>query len=110
MLWDYNRLHIKPSTKMGASKVKGDIEKNEMRDFGNDVRKFNSRFEDTRRSIIYEEGEDYNECFRQRFRAYLNCDNEEFKEVVEKGHRKWIQNKLPIDYSFEDLIKIGRVT
>ena len=61
MLWDYNRLHIKPSTKMGASKVKGDIEKNEMRDFGNDVRKFNSRFEDTRRSIIYEEGEDYNE-------------------------------------------------
>ena len=75
---------------MGASKRKGDIEKKEERDFENDVSKFNTWFEDTRRYIIGEEGEDYNEYFRQLFRTYLNCDSKEFKKVFEKEHRKWI--------------------
>ena len=95
---------------MGTSKLKGDIEKKEMRDFGNDVSKFNTWLEDTRRSIIGEEGEGYNKYLRQLFRAYLNCENKEFKKAVEEEYRKWIQNKLPIDYSFEDLIELRRVT
>ena len=57
MLWDYIRRRIKPSTRVEASKLKGNIEKKEVRDFGNGVSKYNTWFEDTRRSIIYEEGE-----------------------------------------------------
>ena len=59
ILWDYIRHSIKLSTRVGASKLKSDIEKKEERDFGNDVSKFNTWFEDTRRYIIGEEGEDY---------------------------------------------------
>ena len=64
ILWDYIRRRIKPSTRVGTSKLKGDIEKKEMRDFGNDVSKFNTWLEDTRRSIIGEEGEGYNKYVR----------------------------------------------
>ena len=75
---------------MGASKLKGDIEKKEERDFENDMSKFNTWFEDTRRYIIGEEGEDYNEYLRQLFLIYINCDRKEFKKVFEEEHRKWI--------------------
>ena len=64
MLWDYIRRRIKPSTRVGASKLKRDIEKKEVRDFGNDVSKYNMWFEDAKRSIIGEEGEGYNEYLR----------------------------------------------
>ena len=94
MLWDYIRRRIKTSTWVRASKLKGDIEKKEVRDFGNGVSKYNTWFEDTRRSIICKEGEGYNKYLRQLFRAYLNCENKEFKKAVKEEHRKWIQNKL----------------
>ena len=110
MLWDYIRRRIKSSTRVGTSKLKVDIEKKEVRDFGNDVSKYNMWFEDAKRSIIGDEGEGYNEYLRQLFRTYLNCENKEFKKAVEEEHRKWIQNKLPTDYSFEDLIELRRVT
>ena len=36
--------------------------------------------------------------------------NEEFQESVKEEERKWIQDKLKPDYSFTNLIELGRVT
>ena len=109
-LWYFIRARVKPSTKVGASKLKERIEKKELRDFDDDVTKFNTWFTDTRTSIRREEGEGYNEYLRQLFRAYLGCDNDKFKVAVEEEQRAWIQGKLSDDYSHEHLMDLGRVT
>ena len=95
---------------MGASRLKEDIESKALTSFGNDVAKYNTWFEDTRRAIIAEEGEGYNEYTRMLFKAYETSTNEEFQESVKEEERKWIQDKLKPDYSFTDLIELGRVT
>ena len=110
MLWDFIRRRVKPSTKVGASKLKEEIESKKLTVFNNDVAKYNTWFEDTRRAIIAEEGEGYNEYTRMLFKAYKSSTNVEFKESVKEEERKWIQDKLKADYSFVDLLELGRVT
>ena len=110
MLWDFIRRRVKPSTKVGASKLKEEIESKKLTAFNNDVAKYNTWFEDTRRAIIAEEGEGYNEYTRMLFKAYKSSTNVEFKESVKEEERKWIQDKLKADYSFVDLLELGRVT
>ena len=110
LLWDFLRRTIKPSTKVGASKLKADIEKCVLSTHENNVTKFNSWFEDTRLEIIAEEGEGYNEYLRQLFRAYLTSNLPEFIEAVKEEQRQWVQGKLPDDYSHTDLLSVGRIT
>ena len=110
MLWEFIRHRVKPSTKVGAAKLKGSIKKAKLTDFGDDVTKFNSWFEDTRFSIIAEEGEGYNEYTRMLFQAYLACNNAGFKVSVEKKERKWIQDKLDPDYLHVDPLELGQIT
>ena len=64
LLWDYIRRRVKPSTTVGASKLKDEIERKTIKDFGNDVTKYNSWFVDTRAQIVREEGEGYSESLR----------------------------------------------
>ena len=110
LLWNYVRRRVKPSTKIGAAKLKGYIENKGLRDFENNVTKVNTWFKDTETAIIAEEGEGYNEYLRQLFRAYQECDNVKFLASVEQKGRLWIQNKLPDNYSHQDLMELGRVT
>ena len=110
LLWDYIQRRVKPSTKNGADKLKGYIEKKVLRDFENIVTKFNTWFKDTQTAITVEEGEGYNEYLRQFFRAYQECDNVKFLVSVEQEERLWIQNKLLDNYSHQDLMELGRVT
>ena len=42
LLWDYIHRRVKPSTTVGASKLKDDIESKTLKDFHNDVIKYNS--------------------------------------------------------------------
>ena len=70
LLWDFIRRRVKPSTKIGAAKLKTYIKKKELRDFKNNVIKFNTWFKDTKTAITTQEGEGYNEYLRQLFRAY----------------------------------------
>ena len=79
----------------------------ERHDFSNDVVKFNTWFDDTRKSIIKEEGPGkYNEYLRSLFNTYLGCANIEFVESIKDEKRKWTQGKLPPTY----LLELGRVT
>ena len=110
MLRNYIRLRVKLSTKVGVLKIKEEFEKKELRDFGDDVTKFNTWFADTIISIISKEGEGCNKYLRQIFRAYLGCDNAKFKVAVETEQRAWIQNKLAADYSYLNLMNLGMVT
>ena len=110
-LWDYIRRRVNPTTTAGASKLKDMIESARLSDFSNNVIKFNTWFDDTRKSIIKEEGEGrYNEYLRSLFKTYLGCGNMEFVESIKDEKRKWTQGKLPPMYDHRDLLELGRVT
>ena len=66
ILWDFTRRRVNPSTKVGASKLKDDIEGKTLTSVGTNVTKYNTWFEDTRRAIIAEEVEEYNEYTRYK--------------------------------------------
>ena len=113
MSWDFIRRRFKPSTKVGASKLKGKIKKVKLTDFKDDVIKFNTWIKNTKRVIIAEEGEGegYNKYIRMLFQSYLSSNNTNFRIVIqEEEERKWIQYKLKSDYSLTDLLGLGMVT
>ena len=67
-LWDFIRRRVNPTTTVGVSKLKNQVENSTLSDFGNDVAKFNTWFDDTRTKIIKEEGKGkYNEYLRSLF-------------------------------------------
>ena len=110
-LWDYIRRRVNPTTTVGASRLKDMIESAKLSDFSNDVVRFNTWFQDTRMNIIKEEGDGYyNEYLRSLFKAYLECGNSEFVEAVKDEKRKWTQGKLPSNYSYRELLDLGRLT
>ena len=110
-LWDYIRRHVSPTTTVGASKLRDMIKSTRLSDFSNNVIKFNTWFDDTRKSIIKEEGKGrYNEYLRSLFKTYLGCGNMEFVESIKDEKRKWTQGKLPPMYDHRDLLELGRVT
>ena len=109
LLWDFLRRTIKPSTKVGASKLKETLEKCDLNSHEQNILKFNSWFEDTRLEIIAEEGEGYNEYLRQLFRAYLTSNSPEFIATIKSEQRDWIQGKLADDYTHKDLLSVGRL-
>ena len=111
LLWDFICRRVNPSTTVGASKMKEDLERTTLAKFGGDVIQYNTWFENKRSQIIGEEGDDkYNEYLRNRFRAYLTSDNEEFLSAIRDKKRKWMQGKLPTTYEYSDLLQIERVT
>ena len=110
-LWDHIRRRVNPTTTVGASRLKDMNESAKLSDFGNDVVKFNTWFDDTRKNIIKEEGQGrYNEYLRSLFKTYLGCGNPEFVESIKDEKRKWMQGKLPPTYDHKDLLELGRVT
>ena len=111
LLWDTIRRHVNPSTTVGASKFKEEIEKVTLADFDHDVQKFNTWFEDMRNEIIKEEGEGkYNEYLRQLFRAYETSENKQFIDAIAEEKRKWHQGRLSVNYDYGDLLDLGRLT
>jgi len=78
--------------------------------FDNIIIRYNTLFEDTRKQIIKEEGDGYNEYLRSMFRAYLECGNEEFADVIKNERRKWTHGKLGTSYYYHDLMDLGRLT
>ena len=109
LMWDFIRRRVKPSTTVGASKLKDDLEKKTINDFGNDVVKYNSWFVDTRAQIIREEGDGYSESLRSLFRAYRASPNAEFRDAIASEKRNWTQGKLPDTYSYLDLMDLARL-
>ena len=87
LLWDFIRRRINPTTTVGASKLKDDIEGTKVSAFDNDIVKYNTWFDDTRELIIKEEGDGYNEYLRSMFRAYLSCDDKEFADTIKDERR-----------------------
>ena len=69
LLWDSNFRSINPTTMVGASKFKDDIENTEPSVFDNDIIKFNTWFEEIRSAIIREENVGYNEYLRSMFKT-----------------------------------------
>ena len=110
LLWDYIRRRVNPTTTVGASKLKDDIETKKLSDFDHDIIRYNTWFCDTRESITKEEGEGYTEYLRSLFRAYQTSNNQEFLDSVAEEKRKWTQGKLRADYDYTELMELGRLT
>ena len=110
LLWDFIRRRTNPTTTVGASKLKDEIEGTKLDQFEYNVIKYNTWFVDTRDAIIKEEGCGYNEYIRSMFRAYLSSNNDEFVEAIKEERRKWIQGKSGSTYSYLDLMDLGRLT
>ena len=110
LLWDFIRRRVNPSTTVGASKLKDEIETRTLAEFDHDVIKYNTWFSDTREKIVREEGDGYNEYLRSLFRAYRTSNNTEFNESIGEERRKWIQGKLRDSYNHTDLMDLARLT
>lgn len=44
------------------------------------------------------------------FWTYLDCENAKFVDAIKGKKRRWTQGKLAPNYSFRELMKLGRVT
>jgi len=110
LLWDFIRCRINPTTTVGTSKFKDEIESIKASAFDNNIIRYNTWFEDTRERIIKEEGDGYNEYLCSMFRAYLECRNKEFVDAIKDERRKWTHGKLENSYSYHDLMDLGRLT
>ena len=99
LLWDYIRRRVNPSTTVGASKLKNDIEMKALTDFDQDVIKYNTWFCDTRDSITKEDGERYIEYLRSLFRSYQTAENQDFMDAAAEEKRRWIQGCLYQGYT-----------
>ena len=110
LLWDFVRRRINPTTTVGASRLKDEIETKTLDDFDHDVVKFNTWFCDTRDLIIRDEGDKYDEYLRSLFRAYQASNQPEFSDTIAAQKRKWIHGEVKSGYSFRDLMEVARVT
>ena len=95
------RKHVNPSTAVGASILKGEIETENFKAFGQDLKKYHTWIEDCKTQIDGGEGEgnymDY--YYRCKFKTYKTCTNKEFQEVIKEEKRKWITGKLVVTYT-----------
>ena len=110
LLWDFQRRRINPTTTVGTSKLKDEIESRTVADFDYNVISYNTWFQDNREEIKKEEGEGYNEYLRALFKGYLAAQNEEFLQTIGAEKRNWVQGKASTGYSYRDLMGIGRIT
>ena len=110
LLFDFIRRRVNPSTTVGASKYKDEIEAKTLADFKYSVLEYNTWFDDTREMIVKEEGTGYNEYMRSLFKAYLTSSNKEFTDAISSERRDWIQGKVKVDYSYLDLMELARLT
>ena len=109
LLWNFIRRRVQPSTTVGASRLKDEIENKTLADFGHNVIRYNTWFEDTRKEIVKEEGDGYNEYLRSLFKGYLTSNSTEFKETISAEKRDWQQGRSPPSYSHRDLMDVGRI-
>ena len=96
---------------VGTSKIKDKIESKTISSFDNNVIKYNTWFSYKCTQIIKKERDGYNEYLRSLFRAYLTCNDNEFVDSVKdvKRWRKINQGKLNSNYTYRDLMELGRV-
>ena len=105
LIWDYLRRSIKPSTRVGASKLKGEIENITIDKFNNDLSKFDTWFKDTKAEV-----KGYNDNLCQLFCIYLTSKQEDFLKAIKEMDRLWIQGNLTDTYSYKYLMYLGLVT
>lgn len=108
--WDFSRRRINPTTTVGASKLKDEMETMKENRFDNAIVKYNMWFKDTRDKIIKDEGNEYTEYLCSMFKAYLSCSDTEFEDTIKDERWKWTQGKLRTLYSYRDLMGLGRLT
>ena len=110
LLWDFIRRRINPTTTVGASRLKDELENKTVADFGFDVVRYNTWFQDVRSEIRKEEGDGYNEYLRALFKGYLAAKNDEFLQTIGAEKREWVQGKVSLSYDYRDLMDVGRIT
>ena len=77
LLWNNILLQVNPSTKISVGNLNDEIEGADLKNFNQDVKKFNTWFTDKRNLIVREVGkEGYTEYERFLFKTYRTAKNE----------------------------------
>ena len=77
LLWDFIRRCVNPSTTVGASKFKEELETMKLSKFNDDIVAYNTWFDEMRTMIIRDEGKDkYEEYLRNLFQGILNLQRQ----------------------------------
>ena len=99
---------MNPSTTTGAANLKDDIENENLKDFGYNIKDFHVWFANKKTAIIMEEGKElYNEYTRNIFKAYLTAKNEKFLDDIKDEKRKWRQGRVKTDYNQTDVMQVA---
>ena len=85
-------------TTTGAASFKDSIESAVLKDFNQDIKAFNTWFNNQRTSIIKEEGEgEYNEYVQSIFKTYLTAENQDFIDDIKDKKGNGLKEKLRKD-------------
>eukprot|EP00957_Ditylum_brightwellii_P185257 14107163-Ditylum_brightwellii.AAC.1 len=93
------------STKVSVENLKNDLENANLKDFNQDIKRFNQWFKDKRTLIAKELGKDgYKEYTCYLYKAYLTCTDPKFLMKMEDEQQDWmLERKKPL-YSYQDLM------
>ena len=96
MLWFRIIQVINPSTKISVGNLKEELEAADLKDFGHNIKKFNTWFNDKKSMIVREVGiTGYSEYERCLFKTYRTAQNKEFLEAINAERRQWMMGTQP---------------
>ena len=109
LLWCGFRKSVYPTTKISSAVHKDSLDVATMKDHGDDVKAFNEWFEDITLKIARDKGDDSykKEYLRHLFRIYVTSSNEDFVQFIKTERRKWLTNKKPSNFDYEDLMELA---
>ena len=74
---------VNPTTKVSIRNIKDELENANLKDYGYDIKKFNTWFIDRRNAIVREVGKgEYTEYKRSLFKIYKTARNQEFLKEI----------------------------
>eukprot|EP00957_Ditylum_brightwellii_P088563 6745514-Ditylum_brightwellii.AAC.1 len=107
LLWYHMIKQVNLSTKVSVKTLKNKLENANLKDFNQDIKRFNQWFKDKRTLIIKELKKDgYKEYTHYLYKVYLTCTDPKFLRKMEDEQQNWmLERKKPL-YSHQNLMDL----
>eukprot|EP00957_Ditylum_brightwellii_P107482 8201077-Ditylum_brightwellii.AAC.1 len=100
LLWYRMIKQVNPSTKVSVKNLKNELENANLKDFDQDIKRFNQWFKDKRTLIVIKLGKDgYKEYTRYLYKAYLTCTDPKLLREMEDKQQDWMLERKKPSYS-----------
>ena len=104
LLWNKLVLQVNPSTKISVGNLKDELIGADLKNFNQDVKKFNTWFTEKRNLIVREVGKEWYTEYKQcLFKTYRTAENEEFLTAVNAERRDWMMGKQEKGYNYASI-------